>query len=364
MTTRFSSEGGDPGGPLVRGLRLCSVLIAVCITACASSPAHLPLVPGGPHMTASDPAYGTTLQVRYLGAGGVLFQRGADLIVTAPFFSNPSLLRVIAARIRANSRESDHFLGPLAVDIQDTPAILVGHAHYDHLMDLPYIRTTYLAKARIYGSDTAKYILAAYPSLAPNDVVSVEHDMGDAQHVGKWWKVTSRVRFMALKSAHAPVFLHEQFSPGEYDRPLTKIPSSAFEWREGQTLAYVIDFLDDTGRVDFRIHYQDAASTPPLGFPPDDVIAESHRVDLAVLCLPGFDQVDGYPEAIVTRLNPRFVLGIHWENFFEPIPDDPRQLHLVPAFDADEFVARLNKVLPSDATFLVTAPETWLQIPK
>ena len=92
---------------------------------------------------------------------------------------------------------------------------------------------------------------------------------------------------MAVRSEHAPIFLHHQFAPGTYDKPLTEIPTKASDWKEGQTIAYVIDFLDDAGQVDFRIFYQDAGSTPPLGIPPDDDVVGTRRFDVAVLCMPG-----------------------------------------------------------------------------
>ena len=340
------------------------ITIAVGIVGCAPLPASPPLTIGGKALRQGEPGYDSTLQIRYLGAGGVLFQRGRDSIMTAPFFSNPSLLRVALGRIEYDPRAADRSLGPIAADIKDTNAILVGHAHYDHLMDLPYIKETYLPKARIYGSDTARYIMAAYPGVPHDDVVSVEHSLGEAHRSGKWWKVSTRVRFMALRSEHAPIVFHHKFVPGTYDKPLQEIPTKASDWREGQTIAYLIDFLDDAGGIDFRIFYQDAGSTPPLGIPPDDDAVGMRRFDVAVLCIPGFDQVEGYPEAIVTRLNPRFVVGIHWENFFEPFPGNPLEFHPVPTLDPARFIARLNKALPPDATFLMPVPGTWLQFQK
>jgi len=344
-------------------------LIASCIAGCASLPPSPPLVSGGKALREVDPGYRSTLQIRYLGAGGVLFRRGPDSIITAPFFSNPWIPSVAFGQIASHARTVDHYMGPIAADVRDTTVILVGHAHYDHLMDLPYITQTYVPNATIYGSDTAKDILAPYPSLAGRDVVSLEHDLAEAHRSSKWWPVppgstSPRVRFMAVRSQHAPIFLHYQFVPGTYDKPLKEIPTKASEWKEGQTIAYVIDFLDDSGQVDFRIFYQDAGSTAPLGIPPDDEQVGTRRFDVAVLCMPGFDQVEGYPEAIVTRVNPRFIVGIHWENFFERIPDNPAHLHLVPSLDADRFIARLDKAKPRDAQFFMPAPGTWLQIPK
>ena len=61
------------------------------------------------------------------------------------------------------------------------------------------------------------------------------------------------------------------------------------------------------------------------------------------------------------RLKPRFVVIIHWENFFALLPDDPRDLRIVPTVNAERFLARLKPVLPEDASFKLPAPGTWMR---
>lgn len=314
-------------------------------------------------MPPSDPAYKTAVQIRYLGAGGVVIKRGDDVLLTAPFFSNPPILRVAIGEIRSLPDQINRFLKPSDDYLAGAAAVLVGHSHYDHLMDMPYIKATYMPQVRIYGSTTMKNILAGDHELNPAHVVSVEPDIGTADRLGKWWYVSPRLRFMALKSEHAPIIAHIKFYQGTYEDPLPEIPTRAYRWREGQTLAYLVDFLGADGKtVEFRVHYQDAASTPPLGFPPmfSDP-GDQRRVDVAILCMPGFNEVANYPEGIVNRLNPRFVVPIHWENFFEVLPDDPRDLETVPTENAELFLARLKAVLPKDADYKLPVPGAWMQ---
>jgi L-ascorbate metabolism protein UlaG (beta-lactamase superfamily) len=318
---------------------------------------------GGSELPATDPAYPTTVQVKYLGAGGVVIKRGADVIVTAPFFSNPSIPRVALGEIAARPDQIKRFLDRPDNGLAGAKAILVGHAHYDHLMDVPYIWSHYAQQATIYGNTTMKNTLAADTSMAAARVVSVESDMGTHTEPGKWFYpggADQRVRFMALKSEHAPIFWHIKFFEGNYDAPLHEIPTRAFRWRQGQTLAYLIDFMSADGKtVEFRVHYQDAASTPPLGFPPDD----GRRVDLALVCMPGFNQVNDYPEGLMGRLKPRFVVLIHWEDFFSPLPDTREGLRTVAAEDAEGFLARLLPVLHG-APFKLPAPGAWMSFPQ
>ena len=348
-------------------MRTCAIpalllsLILVCLPGCGGPSSGLPVISGGSELPATDPAYPTDVQVKYLGAGGVIIKRGADVLMTAPFFSNPSIPRVAFGEIRALPEQIDRFLDKPGNGLAGATAILVGHAHYDHLMDVPHIKNKYLPQVKVYGSDTMKNTLAGDHSLNQKDIVSVEKDMGTDQMQGKWTQASPRIRFMPLKSEHAPIFLHLKFYEGTYTEPLKEIPTRAGGWREGQTLAYLIDFLSADGKtVEFRVHYQDAASTAPLGFPPQFNPPDQRRVDLAFVCVPGFNQVEKYPEKIVERLKPRYVVMIHWENFFQLLPDNASELRLVPTENAALFIERLTKVIPADAQFM-PAPGTWMR---
>lgn len=338
------------------------ILSLVCLSGCSAPSGGLPVYSGGSELPPGDPAYPTEVQIKYLGAGGVVLKRGADVLLTAPFFSNPSIPRVAFGEIRSLPEQADRFLGAPGNGVAGATAILVGHAHYDHLMDVPYIKKKYLPKAKVYGSETMKNTLAADRALW-DDVVSVEKGAGTVEQRGKWWYPSPRLRFMALKSEHAPIVAHLKFFEGTYGEPLAELPTRAYRWREGQTLAYLVDFLSADGKtVEFRIHYQDAASNAPLGFPPPfEQPQDQRRVDLAIVCMPGFDQVEKYPEAIIERLKPRFVVIIHWENFFDLLPDDPRDLRIVPSVNAERFLARLQAVLPKDALFRLPSPGAWMR---
>jgi len=338
---------------------------------CSSPITGLPVYSAGSPIPPGDPAYQTEVQVKYLGAGGVLIKRGADSLLTAPFFSNPSILRVAFGEIKPLPEQIDRFLDRKdKEELAGATAVLVGHAHYDHLMDVPYIKKKYLPLAKIYGSDTMKNTLAGDRTLNADDVVSVEHGAwsvpapGQPEQPVRWWPDNPRrLRFMALKSEHAPIIWGLKFFEGVYREPLQELPTSAWGWREGQTLAYLIDFLSADGKtVEFRVHYQDAASTAPLGFPPRfSEPPDQRRVDLAIVCMPGFDQVEMYPDEIIRRLQPRSVVIIHWENFFARLPDDSSGLRVVPTVNAERFLARLQAVLPKDASFKLPAPGAWMR---
>lgn len=345
---------------------LCVLFACAAILGCSGPTDRLPVYSDGTALAPDDPLYLRDVQVKYYGAGGVLLQRGQDTLLFAPFFSNPSMLRVAFGTIRSLPSEVDRFLAPDAQRLAKVSAMLVGHAHYDHLMDVPYIRSRYIPGVPVYGSTTVRNILrAAFPD-DPGLVAVDEHPqhIGRVDHVGKWWYAGRDMRFMALASLHSPIALHHRFFEGDYDAPLTTLPTRAAGWKGGTTYAWLVDFLGADGQVEFRVHYQDAASNPPFGLPPKAIQPpDGRRVDLALVCMPGFEEVRDYPETLVTLLRPRFVVLIHWEDFFARLPDDPHALRTVALLNAARFLQRLHAVLPKDAQVWMTAPGAQLHLP-
>lgn len=287
-------------------VRAFVLLTALSLGACASVPDSLfhPLEPAaaGPHVT-----------LHYLGNGGWLIQRDQDRIATAPFVSNPSALTLLLPR-GPNTALIDEVIPPMP----DVWTILVGHGHYDHAMDLPYVATTKARNAKIYGSTTVVNTLGAVPELDGRLSEIKASDAASGDRPGRWiTDATGRIRFMPLRSTHAPHFAGLKLIPWwTVDEKQTRLPCCPYWWKEGQTYAFIIDFLDAGGNVDFRIYYQDAATRPGTGIVPVFEGRDAARVDVAILCVAAFDQVDGNPEHILTNVQPRTIVGGHWEDFF------------------------------------------------
>ena len=300
-------------------------------------------------------AHEDSVTITYLGAGGVSIRRGAEHVLTAPFFSNPGLWSVLFRRIRP---AEDRFPPGLAALTADVQAVFVGHAHYDHLLDLPRVAGGLPDSAIIYGSNTTAHILAA--ARLPVRVEGLNARAGDATRTGEWIAVGSgRVRFMALRSGHAPHFLGLRVFDGVYTEDLTELPRRARGWKIGLPLSFVIDFMDRTGETPrFRIFYQDAATSPGVGFPPD--LGDGKAFDLAILCVAGFGKAKNHPEAIVRALQPAAVVGIHWEDFFRPLTPPLRP---VTGSNARKFITRLERVLPDGSRSWLPDPGTRLTLP-
>jgi hypothetical protein len=331
-------------------------LVCLMLAGCTGSIAHLHPFEGTRSVDCGEWPADDALELTYLGAGGFLMRWNGRAILTAPFYSNPGLLQVgLGLAIAPNTRRIDAHLPALdAVE-----AILVGHAHYDHLMDAVYVAETHALGAVLYGNETMAHILASRERLRGR-VVALDAEAGDWWQPGRWQYVADRsIRFMALRSEHAPHFLGIKMFGGSVAKDLDQLPRSAYGWKEGQTFAFLIDFLGADGTVRLRLHYQDAASDPPAGFVPPPAAAATEPVDVAILCLASFAQVRDYPEAIVRQLQPRTVVVGHWEDFFRS-PDLP--LQAVPLTDTKMFAVRLTDALPAGARWYTPRPNATLRI--
>lgn len=349
----------------------CGVIVAWAFasSACAGL-YHVPLAQC-PVQSASPAA--DKVVVRYLGVGGFLLSRGQDVLLTAPFFSNPSVVEVVLdQQITSDSDAIDAWLPPEA---SRAKAILVGHSHYYRLMDLPYIALNKVPGADIYGSRTTAHLLAPIvPALArktpPTRVIALDETAAFDRTPGQWQSVGPNVRFLAIRSRHAPVAaltVRPPFQPGLLvpvslwqgqslvDR--TTLPETASEWRAGTVFSFLIDFLDAAGGVVFRVLYVDSGAPAPYGFPPPAVLQE-RGVDLAILSAWGaLAAVKGYPEDLVRATNPRHVILAQWENLFlgQDLAETMGAHAALPPVAkfglarTDDLVKRIKKVRPARA---------------
>ena len=338
-------------------MRLLFLLLALTPLACAV-PFSVPLEQCPARSVAPGVPEDSALVVHYLGVSGFLLKHGDDVVLTAPMYSNPSLAEVaLEHAIRPDSTQVDRFLPPEADAAQ---AILVGHSHYDHLLDVSDIARRRAREARIYGSPTTRHLLAPFPDL-DDRVIAVEGgDLGDHERPGRWLEVAPRVRIMALESHHSSqVTLELPFSPqpmpvhvwrGGLEQDREDPPRTASDWAEGAVYAYVIDFLAAPGgRPVFRVYFQDSGTDEPVGYVPEALLRDK-RVDVALLCVGGdFHRLRRHPEGILENARPRHAVLGHWEDFF--VTQDNHEIDgrvfPIPGTDEDarEFRSRAERAL-------------------
>jgi L-ascorbate metabolism protein UlaG (beta-lactamase superfamily) len=347
---------------------------------CSSGPAQPPGTPDGTMADApvappidAPPGVIGPLEVHFIGVQGWVLRHRGETVLTAPMYTRGSVLDVsIGNPVPVDTAAID--AGLAAIELGDVKAIVSGHAHYDHLMDVPHIMMNQAPDATLFANLSARHLLAAVaPDRAPGcsgpdptqtidraRVIALDDPIASAVDYrncpelrppgapleGSWVRAPgSNIRIYPICSVHPDQFLFIHFGEGNIEEDQCELPPRPNDWLEGHTLAYVIDFLDDNDQPAFRVFYQDSPTDLPIGHPPADVIADK-AVDLALLCVGSTNQVMDHPETIVAALQPRFALSGHWEDFFQPLGGPPQPILFL---DVAAYDARADGAMPGTA---------------
>ncbi|QPS20031.1 hypothetical protein I6G64_21065 [Serratia plymuthica] len=313
-------------------------------------------------------------KIQYLGVGGWLLHWQGEGVLISPSFSNPSLMGIKMAppvRVKANKTRIDRVMP----EANDVTMLLVGHGHYDHLLDVPWVMAKQAPNATLYGSTTVKNILHAFsapqkmaaegePWVDSHRVVDATpfmervsgcENMQMSARAGTWiYSKEDHLRAMPIQSMHASHILGYTVAHSE-SPVLNDIPTTVFGWKQGQSMAWLIDLLDERKQPTYRIHFQDSPSTPPCGLPP--VLNDGKSIDVEILGVAGWENVDNYPEQILKSTKPKLVLLGHWENFFG---NDPKQPPVpMPLQNVEGMVRTVEQILSTNnipATVRMPAP--------
>lgn len=291
-------------------LILCFAFLGGCATPFPTSRGITITRPLAPE----SPGFFTTLQIKWLGTASFAIQLGYEVVLTDPFFTRQSLLKVGFGEVVPDPAKSREALKRLPVP----RAIFVGHSHYDHMLDLaPTLRLLYGHEVQVYGSETTRNILSGFSrdladrSWRPVSTEAAWHDVGDG------------IQYQAVPAQHAPnlklfgrdVVLYS----GKVAEPLTQEPRKAADFKVGETYAYTFRFsnehldLSENEHRSYSVHFAGAATTAPRGFPNESIAT----VDVVILCVPGWKNVTDYPGPLLERLRPRVVILSHFDDMFQ-----------------------------------------------
>ena len=306
--------------------------------------------------------------LHYYGAGGWGILWRGHYIVAAPYFSNHSLVRLAADSVQPKPHEIE--AGLRGTPFRRISALLIGHGHIDHAGDVPLLMQTQPVDhppALIADRSTVHLLAKVLDKFSCVDPILYDESdkprrrcpIGGPQPV---------VRVTAVHSDHAP---HTQIQGiglaafvGNHDRPLNRLPTHAKDFVLGQTWAYVLDLLDESQNVVFRIHYVDAAPSAPQGIL-DLPVAASREVDVHIGCVPGHDMVEDYPRALLAANRVQYVIGAHWEDFFQSRSDDLKPLQFVlDQANMNAYVDKVEAALGKAAGPVAPLPDARWQVPQ
>ena len=253
----------------------------------------------------------TQTEIRYYGTGCFTVQRGENVLLTDPFIGNPSATKVLFGKIRTDTAYVKLYMNPAA--LRKVKLVVAAHSHYDHLMDLPYLSRIIPGSTPIVCNKTGKHLLSFYEMKQPS--VEANDGMGTETTIGTWhYSADSTMRTMAFESMHPPQTAGINFWNKRYAQDLVAEPSIVSDWQGGQTLSFLVDWLEDSV-VAYRMFFLSSMAKTPYGLFPKKLL-EEHGVDDLFIGASGSAEYSSFPGPVVDLCKPKRILLIHWENFF------------------------------------------------
>ena len=252
------------------------------------------------------------VRVQWLGTAGFAVEHGGTVVLIDPYLTRASLRAVAFSAL-----EPDRVA--IARHTPRADAIVVGHTHFDHALDVPAIAAQ--TGAVVFGSRSAAALCRA-AGLPEARVRGVERSPGQDP-------VTAEVGPFELRfhpSAHSRFALGRVPFPGEI-ADCDHVPVRASGYRCGAVFALEIKVAGRT-----ILHVGSAELV--------EASLRTKEPDLLLLCVAGWTSSRDLPERVARAISPRAVLLSHWDNFFLPLA---RGAHMLPAMAMPRLVDRLAR---------------------
>lgn len=247
------------------------------------------LRPVDPKLYHKEPvAADAALSLRYLGTAGFVLEGQGHTMVLDPYVSRPRLLQMFRPLVPDTALIDEV--------IPHTDDVLVGHAHFDHILDAPHL--CHRDGARLIGSPSVCQVGRA-AGLPETQLVVTS---------GREKIPSGPATIYGVPSLHGKIFGRIPL-PGVIESP-PSWPPKYKELRCGIVLNWHIEWAG------IRVVHIDSA----------DVIDEELdglQADVVCLCAVGRQSRPQLVSTVVGKLKPKIVVACHWDWFFSPYKKKP-----------------------------------------
>ena len=255
------------------------------------------------------------IRVRWLGTAGFAIEHDGHTLLIDPYVTRATMLDCVRAPLRSD---------PAAVrrHVPRADAIVAGHTHFDHVLDVPAIAKA--TGAKVFGSRSCVALcrLEGVPEEQVIDVESIRSREPVRAEVGPF-----TIRF--VPSCHSSFLLGRIPMPGDIS-DCDQVPLRTQGYRCGAV------FGVDVRVAGKRLYHLGSADFLD-GLPERDV-------DLLLMCVAGWTTTNRFSQRVMGALRPGAILLSHWDNFFSPMERGARAL---PAMKLPRLVENLSAIDPS-----------------
>jgi L-ascorbate metabolism protein UlaG (beta-lactamase superfamily) len=231
-----------------------------------------------------------SVNVRWLGTAGVELIHNGQAILIDPYLSRPSIWDILFTPLLPRKDIIEWYLGSIEGKVR---AVVVGHTHFDHALDIPEI--AHRLDCTILGGISLDALLDISGLPGKTTICHPQEQI----------VLSDKATLIMIPSVHGLVITRLLHLKGNIDRAL-RPPLRANQYRLGDMFALKITI----GGVVF-LHIGSA------GFLGNEL--EGHRCDVLFLCVAGWKSSAGYPERVIEIAQPSCVVPIHFDNFSKPL---------------------------------------------
>lgn len=260
------------------------------------------------HLEVAPAPKGGAVTVTFLGTTTLLFDDGETQLLTDGFLTRPVVTKLLN-RIETDPKTVDEALKKAGAD--RVKALFVAHAHYDHAMDCAYVAQK--TGAKLHGSAS---VLNVGRGGGLKDEQMALFDPGKELKVGKF-AVT------VLKGKHSPPLkgLNDDLGQ-EIAKPL-KQPAGFRDYKEGGSFDFLIRHGDRAALVNCAANFVEGAH--------DGVRADVLFLSVGALGGQPKEFQTAFYDQTVSKVKPKLVIPIHYDDFTQPLSDTLRGLGDTPA---------------------------------
>ncbi len=253
------------------------------------------------------------VEARWMGTAHIELHFDGRIVLIDPYITRPSKRSIFIRPLDPDPGAVQSYLDGLEGDVR---AVLAGHTHFDHALDIPEVARR--TDAMLLGSNSLDTLLSM--SGQPGRVTVCRPRerlvLGD------------RLTVTMIPSMHGLVLSRLLLMEGEIDGA-RRLPLRVNQYRLGSMFAVKVEL----GGVTF-LHVGSA------GFLEEEL--SGHACDVLFLCAPGWKKWPGYPERLLEIVGPACVVPFHYDDFSLPLVPGA-DFRTIRSADLEGLTARLKK---------------------
>lgn len=256
---------------------------------------------------------GGEIGVRWLGTAAFEICCDGTTILIDPYLTRVGFWRFQRGLLETDPARVD------AVGLDAADAIIVGHSHFDHLLDVPYVAAK--TGAVVYGSQSTANVLRA-AAIPPEQIIICE---------GRSVFEVGPFRVTLVPSQHSRFSLGGKVPFAGAIPADCRLPMKASGYRVGDVFSIAVEAH---GRCLYHMGTADLV----------EEAIEHDDVDVLLMGIVARHATKDYVSRVFRRLKPTVVVPMHYDRFFRALD---RPMKLVPFLRFARFVDEARAAGPA-----------------